>query len=410
VLAANLVVQARALGQPDLMRLAVLLCLLLLTRAAGTAPALPNDVYVWQLRWTPALGAALAQTADVVDRWHVLVGEVDRAGQWRQPHPDWSALAATGRPVVPVLRIDGQLDDGQLIEAGRAGLAAAIAGLAHAASAQGAGAMLEIDHDCATARLAGYIALLHDLRGRLPPGTLLSITALPDWLTSPDFPALAASADQIVLQVHAVQDPRRGLFDADRAEAWARLYARRSRTPFLLALPAYGARASFAPDGGLLAIEAETPRLADAAQGIELTADPLAVARLVARLRRDPPPGLRGLAWFRLPTTGDARAWSLTGFHAVLAGETPHATLLVRTAPGWRAGVRDIMLDNPSGFDVALPAAIALPPGCALADGIRAYGRAGSRLVRRQNGLLRGQQSETVGWMRCGDGEPHVEP
>ena len=163
---------------------------------------------------------------------------------------------------MPVIRIEGP------IEAARAaGLVAAIQGIV-ASLPPSLRTQLEIDHDSATARLAGYAAFLGALRSALP-GTRLFATALPTWLASPDFPAFAQAADVLILQVHSIDDPRLGLFDPARAARWVDALARRTSRPFLVALPAYGARAA-ATGGRLLAVSSEMHAM-DGMAGMEAT-------------------------------------------------------------------------------------------------------------------------------------------
>ena len=63
-------------------RLAVLCGLLLLAACERNAPPLPNDAYVWQRRWTPALNHALADSADMLRAWRVLAAELRADGAW----------------------------------------------------------------------------------------------------------------------------------------------------------------------------------------------------------------------------------------------------------------------------------------------------------------------------------------
>ena len=75
--------------------------------------------------------------------------------------------------------------------------------------------------------LSAYARFLAALRARLPAVLKLSITALPTWMNSPALERLAPPLDELVLQVHAVDDPRRGLFDPAQAERWVHAFARR---------------------------------------------------------------------------------------------------------------------------------------------------------------------------------------
>ena len=123
----------------------------------------------------------------------------------------------------------------------------------------------------ATARLAAYARFLSNLRSRMGRAVPLSITALPAWLSSPEVDEVFAQADEIDLQVHAVQNPRMGLFNRERARAWIDELLHRTSKPFRVALPAYGSRVSWREDGNLLAIEGEMPLFAGGSSAIELT-------------------------------------------------------------------------------------------------------------------------------------------
>lgn len=393
------------------MGLARWLCLVLmlsgLARSGGPAGPLPQDAYVWQRRWTPALEEALRVSSDMIGRWRVLAAERDGAGGMARTAPDWGAVARSGRPAVLVVRIGGStpppVDPAFLAEIGRA---------VDSATGQGVRvAGIEIDHDCATARLDGYALFLEALRRQLPPGLPLSITALPTWLPSPLFGAVAGRVDEIVLQVHAVRNPRFGLFDPRSARMWLDQLARRTGTPFRVALPAYGVRVRWGADGRLAGVEGERPTLdgdgpADDQRASELAADPAEVAGLLRGLERNPPPGLRGVVWFRLPTAEDGRAWSLATWRAVMRGASLRTALSVEARDGGAPGLRDLVLVNAGAIDADLPRTVLLGAGCALADGVGGYAlrREGARpaLVRVQGGTLRGGQARVIGWMRCG--------
>ena len=122
---------------------------------------LANDAYVWQRKW------------------RVLAAEQDNRTKWSIVSPDWSVLTNTQRPVTAVVRIDGQL--GELDDTG----VERVVHLAHDWQARHINLVaLEIDHDCASARLEQYAQTLRTIRQRLAPQIRLSITALPTWLES----------------------------------------------------------------------------------------------------------------------------------------------------------------------------------------------------------------------------------
>jgi len=382
-------------------RLILLCAAVLVTACTGRPAPLSNDAYVWQRQWTPPLVRSLAANGGSVRAWRVLAGEMDVHGQWRVFTPDWAALAASGKPVVAVMRIEGQLqswDEAALLADAQAMLAPwrqhglALAGI-------------EIDHDCATSRLPAYAHFLRALRAVLPEGERLSITALPTWLDSADLDGLLAQADEAVLQVHAVQSPRAGLFQPDGAREWMRAFARHTHKPWRVALPAYGTRVSWDAQGKVSAIESERPMLVGADGASELFADPAVMQRFVASVEAAQPDGLAGIVWFRLPTADDARAWSATSWQAVLARKTLQASLVARVDATDDPQRYDARLVNEGDADMPLPPLVRVDGACIAIDGVNGYalqrGAHGLYLQRTRVGVLRAGRQQTVGWLRC---------
>lgn len=384
-----------------------LACLCLAACQRHPPQSLANDAYVWQRQWNPAVAAALSQSADLVREWRVLAAQTDARGVLQPVAIDRTALAATHRPVVLVVRIDGQLShwdaDALLVQV------VALRGAWKGAPLAG----IEIDHDCGTARLPAYADFLARLRREL--GSMpLSITALPAWLASGELERVAAQADEVVLQVHAVQSPRAGLFDPSLARAWIDRFAARVGKPFRVALPTYGSRVSWDDEGRVVAVESEAPLLAGGAESSELVAAPADVAKLLAGLRDDPPRGLAGIVWFRLPTAQDSRAWSLPTWRAVMTGAPLQASLTAFFQPGAVAGAVDVVLRNDRDVDVRLPTRVGLPASCSIADGVNGYALAyqdGRAFLRRErDGWLRAHYKRAVGWARCGDATQQPVP
>ncbi|HUC62664.1 MAG TPA: DUF3142 domain-containing protein [Alphaproteobacteria bacterium] len=375
-----------------------------LVALAGTARSerpLAHDAYIWQRVWTPAVDEAVAQSSDLVRDWRVLAAQSNDAGRLLPTNVDLATLKASGRPAVLVVRIDGQLPS--LDKKALLADIDSVLGNWRRSGIQIAG--LEIDHDCATERLLGYAEFLYVLRSHLGPGIRLSLTMLPTWLNSPDLDAVLAPADEVVLQVHAILNPRSGLFDPKTAMRWVDEFARRSSKPFRVSLPTYGVRVSWGADGHLTAVEGETPLLAGGASADELMASPLDVATFLVSLKRDPPAHLVGVAWFRLPVETDRRAWSFATWRAVVRGETPEDRVSVRVEKGDVPGLAYLVLDNAGNLDGNLPTLVELPVGCEAADGINGYALVHDRstltLERRQAGMLPGHARLAIGWMRC---------
>jgi len=392
-------------------RIAINFVLFALVACHKTPADFSHDAYIWQRVWTPAVTQAMHDGAADIRQWRVLAAQTDRAGRLQMFHPDISALVSSGKPVVLVVRIDGQL-----IQWNEALLLADT--LALWKRWQGHGirlAGLEIDHDGGTARLPAYAHYLAALRSSLP-GVRLSITALPTWLHSPDLAAVLAQVDESVLQVHAVRNPRAGLFDGALAMRWVDDYAQRGDKPFRVALPTYGSRVSWDAQGHLVSVRSEAGVLDAGDDSRELLATPQEIADFLARLQHDPPAHLAGIVWFRLPTASDDRAWSLPTWLAVMRQQPLHGEVGASARLGSTAGTLDLVLKNPGELDQPLPAAVVLPKGCTLADGINGYalsaGRDTLRIERRQPGLLRAHGQRVMGWARCAtEGvQLHVEP
>lgn len=407
-------------------------------------PGLTHDFYVWQRLWSPQLVQALQQATPDVRCWRVLSLQVGgppantARNMMSAPFSvalNWAALAATKRPVVVVVRIEGarlaNYDASLHHDISEHLQAVHTKSRQHGVTLAG----VELDHDCATSQLAAYAAWLQGLRAAWrtqpalqPLSTLpLSITALPAWRVSPDLPALLRLADESVLQVHAVQRPGAGLFDAPSAQHWAQAWARLAPHPFRLALPCYGSRVGFNEWGETLAVESEAAVTLRSSREQELTASPREVSALLTWFKTQMPEHLVGIVWFRLPSAGDQRAWRLSTWQAVVQGrvqgEVEHA-LHVSLRPAQMpadtpaqmsgashaagadnaAGLFDVVLRNSADFDVDLPGAIALPAAMQAADGRQGYAidllTRPARLVRRQAGWLRPQSELTIGWVR----------
>ncbi|MFO1162177.1 MAG: DUF3142 domain-containing protein [Reyranellaceae bacterium] len=391
------------------MRLLAALLLLGVVGLAGSTPQLRttteplgHDAYIWQRAWTGPVIAAARRSADIVRTWRVLLAEADRSGRWADVAIPWKDLLATGRPVVAVVRIDGRLDEarmGTLIDQ-------MVAKVEAAGRSGGALAGLEIDYDCPTSKLAIYARFLGELRSQLPKTLALSITALPTWLNSRMLEQLATPLDEIVLQVHAVEEPRRGLFDPVRAEGWVREFGRRIGRPFRVALPVYDVRVSWQADGRLASVEGEMPLLAGARDSALLGAAPETILRFLNRLSSGAPRGLIGVAWFRLPTDADSRAWSLDTWRSVVGGALPPRAVRAALLPTDQPELWTVALTNDGIVDSPFPRQVRLDKGCTLADGANGFRlrrAAGQPLVLEaaEEGRLRAHRKRVIGWARC---------
>ncbi len=376
------------------------------------AASLGEGVYIWQRMWLPANINALADSRGVFNELRVLAAQDQPGEGWIDARVDLPSLQADGRAVRPVIRLDGRLPT--LDAATIAGKAQSIVTAWRAAGVQVDG--VEIDYDCASARLADYATLLAAIKAKLPADATLSITALPAWIDAPALAEVLAKADEAVLQVHAVTDPKHGLFDPKQAKGWIERFAKLDTKPFRVALPAYGSALVVDAQGKRVGVESESG-LPVAGQRLEVFADPQQVAGLVREIRAAPPATLKGFVWFRMPLPGDRRAWPMTTISAVIADKPLHADFTPDVANSGR-GAFDISVRNTGNLEAALPSSVDVDgSGCGDADALPGYrvekANGKLRFVRESRASLPATQTRPLGWVRCTSlkvADLHVRP
>ena len=335
---------------------------LLAALAAGASGAAwRQEVYVWQRQWTPAVNASLQMIDDGIAAAHVLVAEVTfRAGRVEilRVKPDYAALKTLRARVGLVIRIGafgGPFSAEDSVAGELAALLAEQLALARAAGLEPV--ELQVDFDCAEAKLAGYCAWMRALRV-VAGSTRLVFTALPAWLRHPEaFAVLAREADGFVLQVHSLEKPADVnaplvLCEPALVRTWVAQASRMGR-PFRVALPTYGYEAAFDARGRCVGLAAEGPRRAwpEGTRVRVVRADEAAMAEL-ARELREKPAACEGVIWFRLPVEGDRLNWSVRALAAILRGDAPKAALTSHAVvPADDRGFTEIVIEN--GGDVA---------------------------------------------------------
>jgi hypothetical protein len=336
---------------------------------ACTPPrTLSHEGYVWQRSWTPEVRASVSEAQPLLSGLRVLVLEGDAHGLVQIAVPP----EVLQGEVVAVVRWDGRIQPPDAES-----LALRMREVADSWKAAGVNVRgVELDCDQPTSGLESYVTLVTELRSRLPSDLLLSITALPTWASSPHLPSLLAAPDEVVLQVHAVDEPSRGLFDPDRAQQAIAAYARWGE-PLAVSLPTYGSRVA----------------------GQELVADPELVARTVVALR-DSPREVRRILWFRVPVPGDQRNWGLGTLGAVMRGEIPQPVLQAELRGG--DGLWDLLVHNVSELDAVQLPDLTVTGDCTFADALQGWTLQGFEL-RGEPGWLRAGEVRPAGWVRCKD-------
>lgn len=386
-----------------------------------------HEAYVWQRLWSGGVQDAIAHHAIHFSALTVLAAEVS----WKdgQPHVvriplDYSVLTNGLCPVGLALRIGpcpANLWTNRATTTFLASLAASL--VAEARAHRLTPRELQIDFDCAEAKLDGYGAWVTAFRRKVAP-VPLAVTALPSWLDQPAFRRLAAAAGEYVLQVHSLQRPR--AFDAPFTlcdPAAARRAVERAAgigVPFRVALPTYGYLTAFDTTGRFVGLSAEGPGKTwpEGIQLREVRANPIELAELVQRWAARRPAGMRGVIWYRLPVSGDSLNWRWPTLGAIVAGRSPRESLRVeprRVEPG----LVEISLVNDGELDISSRLAIKVRwhnARLVAGDGLRGFEwvDGGPSTVKFQTmtqpcGLPAGER-QAVGWLRLSeDREVQIE-
>jgi hypothetical protein len=365
--------------------------------------AFSQHIYIWQRVWNSEHAQALAQSKADFSVLRVLALQLHQTKTgpvWTQATVDLPLLAADGRAVQLVVRLDGQLK-----QLPTTVLQQKLLTLLQLWQQQGVKVtQLELDYDCASSQLGAYALWIKELRKLLPQTLALSITALPDWLGKPGWPELQQQADQLTLQVHSVISPEQGLFQTELAKKWTQQLAAEAQKPFYIAVPSYHSALLKQEQGNL--VESEQP-LQSQAKRQELWLDALAVQGFSLWLKQQDWPLLQGLAWFRLPLPSDKRSWSYSQLQAVSSGKTLTADLklsLRGEAPHF-----ELVAENHGFIAAPLPVRINLSGVlCSAADAVSGYQLNFSKdknqlqfMLSKAETMLQPRQTLVLGWASC---------
>ena len=301
-----------------------------------TKGAFPQEAYVWQRVWTPAVAAAVRGAAGRVDALTVLAAEVefqDKSPKLIRPKLDFASMRAFGKPIAMAMRIGpwaGPFSESD--ELANKLVSWLKETLDQAREGGWEPSELQIDFDAATSKLAGYQTWIRLFQQSVHP-LPVSFTALPDWLNSPTLKEMAMQTGRYVLQVHAVErarsnDAKPQLIHPESVRKWIE-QAARIGVKFHVALPTYRSAVGFNAEGKIIGIDSEGSARAWP-KGTRLVtyqspADEL--AKLIREWTADRPETLAGVLWYRLPVAGESRNWTWPTFSAVMQGREPKVTL-----------------------------------------------------------------------------------
>lgn len=320
------------------------------------AGVMPQEVYVWQRSWQEPVRSAVRATAPAMERFTVLAAEITWVkGQPKltRVEPDWATLKESNKGVGLAVRIGaygGPFERDGTFTKGLGELAASLIAQARAQGVEPA--EVQLDFDCAEAKLAGYRVWVEALRERVK-SVPVTITALPSWLDQREFAPLTRATDGFVLQVHALNRPKDIQTNVPLCDPFA---ARRAvetaakvGVPFKVALPTYSYLTAFNQEGRFIGASAEGPAN-DWPPGVftkELAAEPKAMAALVQTWTTNRPASLQGIIWYRLPVASDRWNWDWATLAQVMQGQVPEAHWQVMTRSP-EPGLVEVVLTNAS--------------------------------------------------------------
>jgi hypothetical protein len=399
------------------LRFVWLLVLVCATSGIDAAQPLPHQVYVWQRAWTQPVSEAVAEHATNFAETAVLLAEVlwkDKVPQITRADVDFPTLAKTRCAVGLVLRVgpfNGELATNPPAEDFLASLAASL--VAEARKNQIEPVELQIDFDCATAKLDDYRAWLAVVQKRLAP-LPVTITVLPSWLESPAFARLAAATTNYVLQVHSLTKPENintpFLLCDPVAAKRAVAKAGEIGVPFRVALPTYTYIVAFNAAGKFIGLSAEAPR-SDWPSGTqlrEMAADPLVMSSLVQFWNTNRPAAMRSVIWYRLPVTADNLNWRWPTLGAIVAGREPRESFHA-DARRVEAGLVEISLVNDGELDISSRLAVEArwsDTRLVAGDGLRGFElaeqNASAAKFQNQSSQYRlpAGEKQIIGWLR----------
>lgn len=354
-------------------------------------PPMTVEAYVWQSPDRPEVQQAMAMAAGVVSKLHVRAAELKWTGGRFETRRSLTQLPLPGCGLV--VRIGASASQLEWTPEQIEAVVEVFREFAQLKPSE-----IQCDYDCPQKRLGRYRVLLDALQSAVGSVPVLP-TTLPSWLGEPEFRKLVEGRGGYVLQVHSLQLPKRSgesvvIFNPDAARAAAKK-ASVLDVPFRIAMATYGCEVRFGPDGKVTDVISEDASAASAAERSFALADPLASARLIREWSSDPPEGLRGIVWYRLPVEGDRRNWPWETFQLVIRGEEDLSPPVFEASPG--PGVRDLFVVNRGRFPVRLPLEIVVSSPVAAADAAGAY-----RLEQRNDGLHFLIRSDTWPWLDPG--------
>jgi hypothetical protein len=322
-----------------------------------TAYAYEQAIYIWQRVWNEDVRASIKEIRGNSSHFAVLCGsfsfkndrpQLDKVRiKWGFFSDGQTAITATIRMDTGIAKLLRDNENSQnLVEA----VSAFLGDVLKEASGRNISIQgVQIDYDCPTAKLSDYVKLMASIKKKFPD-LQVSFTALPTWLDSADFVALAKSADYYVLQAHSFKVPgtlEEALkpFSGADTFGWVEKASRVGQS-YYISLPTYGYEVFFSEKGCFLGLRAEMDpiNIKPGTQRAIVATDPAKILEFKKRLDAAKP-GFKGIYWFRLPIKSDQFNWSMATLKAVIEGRSPKVSIKTEVISP-QPGLYEIYVNN----------------------------------------------------------------
>ena len=366
---------------------------------------LAEEVYLWQRVWTKEVKEALPLAEAEFDTIAILGVELN----WREKtgwdvnfFKDSLDYSANNFKAIIDVRIGSEVAKSQWSKSALAVIDDVIARLPEANR-------IQLDYDCPTSELRGYLYLIKHLQNKFP-SRKFEITALPTWLTNKHFKLLVKRLDRYIMQVHGVSGyGLNKLCDIDYTLEVADK-CHQLGVPYLLALPTYAHAINYDKQGVIKQVISEGGNMQQGLDYNYLRADAQEITALVSGLRLSHPKLLQGLVWYRMPVSTDKMNWTWKTLTKVRSAEYNQAKLSVVKNQD-SSGLYEIAIVNNSSQRLDYPKSLTISwmdDFCIGGDGYKAYQW---QIINRQNQaefiqlrtdihLINPGESISIGWLR----------
>ena len=280
-----------------------------------------QEVYIWQRVWTNDVTTSVQERIGFFSHATLLVAEMNQVwsaedtGQWSVEVFSDPLRYTQDHPVTLAVRIGA----GASRSNWDPGAIAKVIHLLKPLSRQTQ--TFQIDYDCPSRKLDGYIKLCEAIKKNFPQHSL-EITCLPDWLNQNDFPLLIKRVDRFIMQVHGVLGYGKTLCDPALARQTAQKCAHLG-APFLIALPTYRHVVLRNDKAQIIQVISEGGEIQTGKNYELMTARHGEIAALIRHWQKVRPASMEGVIWYRLPVRGDAMNWTWPSLQQVMRGEVP---------------------------------------------------------------------------------------